>query len=110
MEYEITRSVSNLKIGVTLSTGTGERFCVCWDNNANQRKPGIYLSRCEIPANLFSHGGFILGLISGIPGAQKLFRDFELLTFYIDSDTEISRMGRSILRPEFKWDTESIRK
>jgi len=110
MEYEITRSVSNLKIGVTLSTGTGERFCVCWDNNTNQRKPGIYLSRCEIPANLFSHGGFILGLITGIPGSEKLFRDFDLLTFYIDSDTEISRMGRSILRPEFKWDTESIRK
>ena len=108
IEYQITQNVSNLKLGTTLSTGEGERFCVCWDDASYERKPGFYVSKCEVPGKLFSHGGFILGIISGMPGTQKTYRDFDLLRFYIDGGVEISQMGRSILRPDFEWQTECV--
>ena len=107
-EYQITQNVSNLKLGTTLSTGEGERFCVCWDDASYERKPGFYVSKCEVPGKLFSHGGFILGIISGMPGTEKTYRDFDLLRFYIDGGVEISQMGRSILRPDFEWQTECV--
>jgi lipopolysaccharide transport system ATP-binding protein len=109
VEYELTARVMNLKIGVTLSTAEGQIFCTCWDDSAEyERQPGTYLARCEIPGNLFSHGGFIVGLISGLPRNQKLFRDFEILNLYLDASADISNLGRSILRPKFTWQTTTL--
>jgi lipopolysaccharide transport system ATP-binding protein len=106
IEYEVAQRISNLRLGVTLSTGDGELFCVAWENvKGEKRKPGIYVSRCEIPKKLFRHGGFIAGIISGMPG-QKLYRNFEVLRFFIDGGTQISHLGTSVLRPEFPWNTE----
>ena len=107
--YEITSDISNLRIGATLSTGAGERFCVCWDNTSYKRKPGVYVSKCEIPKNLFSHGGFILGIISGIPGIKKQFRDYDIMRFFIDAGTNVVELGHSILRPDFKWTTTEVK-
>lgn len=108
IEYEVIDNVSNLKIGVTLSTGANERFCVAWDDEDVDRKPGRYVSRCEFPANLFSHGGFIVGIISVIPRVAATYRDFELLNLYFDDSATLSDLGRSILRPTLPWKTNKI--
>lgn len=108
IEYEVTQNVSNLKIGVTLSTGANERFCVAWEDEDISRKPGRYISRCQFPANLFSHGGFIVGVISVIPGVTATFRDFEVLNLYFDDSASLSDLGRSILRPVFPWTTTKL--
>lgn len=107
--YEVAQPTRNLQVGLTMSTGMGEQFCVAWDDNPIERTPGIYTRRCEIPANLFSHGGFIVGIISSVPGVMKTYRNPELLKFYIDSSSELSNLGRHILKPSFKWETKDSR-
>ena len=108
IEYEVTQNVPNLNIGVTLSTSSNERFCVVWEDKNVSRQPGRYISRCHFPADLFSHGGFIVGVISVMPGVAATFRDFEVLNLYLDDSSTLSDLGRSILRPVFPWTTTKL--
>lgn len=108
LEYETTRLVQGLKLGVSLSTGNGDLFCVAWNHQIEyEQAPGVYVTRCEIPANLLSHGGFIVGIM-GAAGRERLFRDHEVLNVYIDGGTALSEFGRAILAPLFNWESRSL--
>lgn len=118
--YRITRAVSNLRIGLTLQTANGESICVSYDRDQPTkhafytRTPGIYRGKCIIPSNLLNDREYVLGIISGIKGSQKLYRDSHLLTFHVDATSGIgSHWGdhgrrQGILRPDFDWITEVI--
>jgi len=118
ISYRIMRKVSNLRVGITLQTRSGDPLCSSYDQDKPDngslytRKPGLYKARCIIPANLLNGRQYILGIISGLKGAQKLYRDFSLLTLSIDASEGIgahwgvNRGG--ILRPDFNWSTEIV--
>jgi len=108
LEYEIMERVSNLNIRITLSTGSNERFCVVWNDEDTDRIPGTYVSSCHFPPNWFSHGGFVLGVISTIPGVMQTFRDYDVLKFYFDASSTLSDLGRAILRPKLPWETVAM--
>jgi lipopolysaccharide transport system ATP-binding protein len=116
--YRILRPVSNLRIGITLQTAHGDSVCVSYDRDKPEqhgfysREPGVYRSTCVIPPNILNDRQFILGIISGIKGAQRLYRDPHLLSFRVDATDGIGAHwgdhGRrqGILRPDFNWFTE----
>ena len=113
--YRITKTVSNLRVGVTLNTMQGESVCVSFDrdiltqDDLYTKKPGIYQSKCIIPANLLNDQQYVLGILTGIKGAQKLYRETNLLKVKIDATDGIGahwggKRG-GILRPNFHWET-----
>ena len=110
-EYDLLEDTSNLKIGVTLGTSSGELFCVAWENHKEsnyKRSAGRYVSSCVIPPNMFGNTGFSLGVQTGIHGAQKTFRDPDLLRLFIDASTTVGDYGRSLISPVFDWETEKV--
>ncbi len=114
--YQLTESVSNLRVGLTLKTTEGQWVCTSFDRDRTEehgwynRKQGIYVAMCTIPENLLNDGTFVLGVITGIKGAQRLYRDFELIRFSVDMTAGVGSHwadGRSgVIRPDFKWETE----
>ncbi len=106
LDYELTGDAFNFECGFTLALGNGARFCTMWEPRRERRDAGRYTARCEVPARLFKKGGFVLGIISRMPGIAKTFRDFELLAFYIDHGAALHETGRTILMPDFPWHTE----
>jgi lipopolysaccharide transport system ATP-binding protein len=113
-EYEIRESCSNLRIGISLTTASGELFCVAWDDAGSdrdrmyKRKPGRYVSRCTFPGKLLSNTGFNVGIYTGVAGAERTFRDPEVLQFYIEAATTIGDLGRSLIRPDLSWHTDYL--
>ncbi|MBW2642340.1 MAG: ABC transporter ATP-binding protein [Deltaproteobacteria bacterium] len=116
--YRITKTVSNLRVGVTLNTMRGETVCVSYDrdiltqDDLYKKKPGIYQSKCIIPANLLNDQQYVLGILTGIKGAQKLYRERNILKITIDATDGIGahwggKRG-GILRPNFQWETQFV--
>jgi lipopolysaccharide transport system ATP-binding protein len=113
--YRLAQAVSNLRVGVTLQTSTGEWVCGSFDRDQDEeglyhREPGTYLSRCTIPENLLNDKTFILGVITGIKGAQRLYRDSELIRFSVDASAGVGSHWagerKGVIRPALKWETQ----
>ena len=114
-EYRLTQAASNLRVGLTLQTLEGEWVFCSFDRDRDQdrwydRAPGRYLARCTIPANLLNGKAFVLGVISGIKGSQKLYRDYELVQFTVDMTGGVGSHwggGESggVIRPDLDWET-----
>ena len=111
-EYEVLEAVSNLHVGISLSTSKGEIFCVAWDESGGntdlhyKRKAGRYISRCTFPADVFANVGLMVGVYSGVHGAEKTFRDPEVLNIYFDAASSLGEFGRTLIRPRLDWLTE----
>ena len=107
LEYELTRDVPNMRIGFTISTYTGERFCTINDfEQGSNREPGHFISQCAIPGEFFNDGNYVLGIVTGMRFIRRLYRDYELLTFHVSTpSSSCSTQEYAILRPAFDWET-----
>jgi len=108
IEYDVTEPLPNLEICFTLNTGAGEGFASLWDPGEAAIAPGRYKSRCEVPGDMFAAGGFVLGLLCRASARHRLFYDGEILSFYIDDASDMSELGRSILKPRFRWERRAV--
>jgi lipopolysaccharide transport system ATP-binding protein len=116
-KYQLTQALTNLRVGITLQTSVGQWVFISYDRDLEKdplynREPGTYLARCTIPKNLLNNKTFILGVITGIKGAQKLYRDSELIRFSVDVTDGIgSHWGGNrggIIRPALQWETKLV--
>ena len=118
-QYRLLRKISNLRVGIVLKTFNGTTVFLSWDRDRlngedlYDREMGEYLARCKIPANLLNEHRYILGIISGIKGAKRLFRDYDVLSFSVDTTDGVgSHWGDSrkgVIRPDLQWSTQTIR-
>lgn len=79
------------------------------DRHGRERDPGIYLSRCEIPARLLKRGLYFLTVSSSIPMVKVNFVMENVVRFSVDQTDWIlddNRVG--LIAPALSWDVEKI--
>ena len=90
-EYQLDAPVTGLRVGFYLSTMRGEYVLTSFDTDApnlfekfDSRKAGRYVSRAEIPADIFNEGRYSLGVNASSFGVRRYFMDENALAFNVD--------------------------
>lgn len=120
LEYNLTDSISGLRVGLYLMTARGEYVFTTFDTDDpalyqifTERSAGRYLSCCHIPPNLMNEGRFVLGINASVYRIQRFFQDDKALTFTVDATGAPGmhwpekRLGP--VRPNLNWRIELIK-
>ena len=114
-EYELTKSITGLRVGIYLSTSRGERLLTSFDTDDleiftrhENRPAGRCVSRCRIPANLLNEGRFMLGVNASSFGVRSYFTDEFALSFATDGTgapgSQWRESRRGPLLPALEWE------
>ena len=117
MEYELDEDIQGLRVGIYLLTIRGDLVFTSFDTDSGPeyekygtRPAGRYVSRCQIPADFFNEGQYVLGFNASSYRVKRYFQEEHALTFSIDPMgapgkqwTEV-RMGT--IRPRLNWQIE----
>jgi len=118
-EYQLDAPITGLRIGFYLSTMRGEYVLTSFDTDAPQlfekfdsRKPGRYVSRAEIPADIFNEGRYSLGVNASSFGVRRYFMDENALAFNVDISgapgTQWPEPRVGPVRPRLNWAIEKL--
>ena len=118
-EYCLDAPVTGLRVGFYLSTMRGEYVLTSFDTDEPLmfekyavRKAGHYLSRCEIPADMFNEGRYGLGVNASSFGVRRYFQDEKALAFNVDISgapgTHWPEMRQGPIRPRLQWKIEKV--
>jgi len=118
-EYQLDAPVTGLRVGMYLSTMRGEYVFTAFDtDDASQfeqfgaRKAGRYVSRCNIPADFFNEGRYLLGVNASSFGVRRYFMDENALSFNVDISgapgTQWPEVRQGSIRPRLDWKSEKI--
>src|SRR5574341_1368590 len=119
-EYCLDIPITGLRVGMYLSTMRGEYVFTAFDtDDAKQyeqfgaRQAGRYISRCEIPADFFNEGRYLLGVNASSFGVRRYFMDEHALSFTVDISgapgTQWSDLRQGPVRPRLDWRSEERR-
>ena len=120
MSYELTEPISDLRVQFKLYSALGETLFISSDTDDpvrhklySTRRPGHYINRCHIPANLLNKGLFVVGVSATIPKVRRFFFDDQAVKFAIDEtggvgSNWIEERG-GFFRPALDWDIEPLR-
>jgi len=114
IEYELSEEITGLRVGAYLSTSRGEPVFNSFDLDDRQaferhtsRRPGRYVSRCQIPACLLNEGRFVLGVNASAFRIRSYFTDERALAFSVDGTgapgTQWAEPRRGPVRPALEW-------
>jgi lipopolysaccharide transport system ATP-binding protein len=117
VEYELDEPIQGLRVGIYLLTIRGDLVFTSFDTDSpaeyehyGTRPAGRYVSRCQIPADFFNEGQYVLGINASSYRVRRYFQDEHALTFSIDSmgapgkQWPESRLGT--IRPRLNWRIE----
>jgi lipopolysaccharide transport system ATP-binding protein len=118
-EYQLDAPVTGLRVGMYLSTMRGEYVFTAFDtDDAAQfeqfgaRKAGHYVSRCNIPADFFNEGRYLLGVNASSFGVRRYFMDENALSFNVDISgapgTQWPEVRQGSIRPRLDWKIEKL--
>ncbi|HKJ26800.1 MAG TPA: ABC transporter ATP-binding protein [Anaerolineales bacterium] len=117
MEYEIEEAIQGLRVGIYLLTIRGDLVFVSFDTDSPQeydrfgtREPGRYISRCQIPADFFNEGQYVLGINASSYRVKRYFQDEHALTFSVDTmgapGKQWPEVRMGTVRPRLNWQIE----
>lgn len=114
MEYELDEPVQGLRVGIYLLTLRGELVFTSFDTDSGNmyeqygtREAGHYISRCQIPADFFNEGQYVLGINASVFRVKRYFQDEHALSFSVDpmgapgKQWPETRLGS--IRPRLNW-------
>jgi len=117
LEYQLDEPVTGLRVGFYLMSARGEFIFTTFDTDEPQmydrfsvREPGLYYSRCKIPADTFNEGRFVVGINASTYRIRRYFQDERAITFNIDPagapgmQWPEQRLGPT--RPRLNWEIE----
>ena len=118
-EYQLDAPITGLRIGFYLSTMRGEYVLASFDTDDPQmfdkfdsRKSGRYISRAEIPADIFNEGRYSLGVNASSFGVRRYFMDENAIAFNVDISgapgTHWPEPRVGPIRPRLSWKIEKI--
>jgi lipopolysaccharide transport system ATP-binding protein len=118
-EYQLDAPITGLRIGFYLSTMRGEYVLASFDTDEPQmfdkfdsRKSGLYISRAEIPADIFNEGRYSLGVNASSFGVRRYFMDENALAFNVDISgapgTQWGEPRVGPVRPRLNWAIEKL--
>jgi lipopolysaccharide transport system ATP-binding protein len=112
--YSITVHLPHCRIGFVLSTldsvAVFETYDTDMEGFTGQRKPGDYVMRCRVPANLLNPGDYIISINAGIPNNRNLVWVEGALMLNIEDTSalgpylSLKRVG--VIRPRLTWECE----
>jgi len=118
-EYQLNSSITGLRVGLYISTMRGEYIFTSFDTDDaslyeefDTRHAGRYISRAEIPADMFNEGRYMVGVNASSFGVKRYFMDENALAFNVDisgapgAQWAEPRVGP--IRPRLKWKIEKI--
>ncbi|HSM26053.1 MAG TPA: ABC transporter ATP-binding protein [Anaerolineaceae bacterium] len=116
-EYELQEAITGLRVGFYLMSSRGEFVFTTFDTDNPDyfdkhscREAGRYISKCEIPADTFNEGRFVVGLNASTYRIRRYFQDERAITFNIDPagapgmQWPEQRLGP--IRPRLNWEIE----
>lgn len=118
-EYQLDAPITGLRIGLYLSTMRGEYVLVSFDTDDaemfdkfDSRKAGRFVSRAEIPADIFNEGRYSLGVNASSFGVRRYFMDENALAFNVDISgapgTQWGEARVGPVRPRLNWKIEKL--
>jgi lipopolysaccharide transport system ATP-binding protein len=116
-EYELTEAITGLRIGFYLLSSRGEFVFTSFDTDEPRvydkftvREAGKYISRCEIPADTFNEGRFVVGVNASTYRIRRYFQDERAITFNVDPagapGMQWPEQRQGPIRPRLNWEIE----
>lgn len=117
IEYQLTRPVTGLRVGLYFMSTRGEPIFTSFDTDAPEqfeqypsRETGHYISKCTVPANLLNEGRYVLGVNASSYRIKRYFQDEQALVFAVDATgapgTQWSEVRQGTIRPQLDWKIE----
>lgn len=114
-EYELSRNVTGLRIGLYVNSSRGESVFTSFDTDDpsryerfTERPAGRYISRCTIPSDLMNGGTFILGVNASTYQIHSYFTDEHVMTLTVDATgapgSQWVEARRGSIRPALEWE------
>jgi lipopolysaccharide transport system ATP-binding protein len=111
IEYQILRLVTNLRIGLTITSSDGTIVLNSKDSdclqNYQERTPGKYVSACEVPGDFLNYGQYFVSVGSDFPMIQVHFALDRVLAFQVEPTGGVGGSipdgRRGILRLNLPW-------
>lgn len=118
-EYQLDAPVTGLRVGMYLSTMRGEYVLTSFDTDApelfekfDSRKSGRFISRTEIPADIFNEGRYTIGVNASSFGVRRYFMDESAIAFNVDISgapgTHWPEPRVGLVRPRLNWTIEKL--
>lgn len=119
-EYQLSAPVTGLRVGLYVGTMRGEYVFASFDTDTPElyekfdtRDAGRYVSRAEIPADIFNEGRYTVGVNASSFGVRRYFMDENALAFNVDISgapgTQWGEPRVGPVRPRLAWKIEKIR-
>lgn len=118
-EYQLDSPITGLRVGFYLSTMRGEYVLTSFDTDVpelfekfDSRNTGHYVSRAEIPADIFNEGRYSIGVNASSFGVRRYFMDENAIAFNVDISgapgMHWSEPRVGPVRPRLNWKIEKI--
>ncbi|GAB1470961.1 ABC transporter ATP-binding protein [Chloroflexota bacterium] len=118
-EYKLSAPVTGLRIGLYVSTMRGEYVFASFDTDTpalyeefDSRTAGHYISRAELPADIFNEGRYTVGVNASSFGVRRYFMDENALAFSVDISgapgTQWGEPRVGPVRPRLNWKIEKL--
>ncbi|HNM36849.1 MAG TPA: ABC transporter ATP-binding protein [Anaerolineales bacterium] len=118
-EYKLSSPVTGLRVGLYISTMRGEYVFTSFDTDTpelyekfDSRNAGHYISRAELPADIFNEGRYMVGVNASSFGVRRYFMDENALAFNVDISgapgTQWGEPRVGPIRPRLNWKIEKI--
>jgi lipopolysaccharide transport system ATP-binding protein len=118
-EYKLSSPVTGLRVGLYVSTMRGEYVFTSFDTDMpalyekfDSRNAGHYISRAELPADIFNEGRYMVGVNASSFGVRRYFMDENALAFNVDISgapgTQWGEPRVGPIRPRLKWNIEKV--
>jgi lipopolysaccharide transport system ATP-binding protein len=118
IEYILDEPIKGLRVGIYLLTMRGEFVFTSFDTDTTQhyeqfpvRPDGRYVSQCNIPANFFNEGRYVIGVNASSFRVKRYFHDEHALAFSVDGagapGTHWSEARLGPVRPKLDWEIKS---
>ena len=113
IEYSVLQR-RRVRVGLQLVSAEGAIILTSHDTDdesmvGQEREPGLYASRCEIPSRLLKRGLYFVTVVSSIPMVGFNFTAENIVSFSVDLVDGIvgdNRVG--IISPILPWDVERM--
>jgi lipopolysaccharide transport system ATP-binding protein len=118
-EYKLDSSITGLRVGLYVSTMRGEYVFTSFDTDDaalfekyDTRSAGHYVSRAELPGDIFNEGRYSVGVNASSFGVRRYFMDENALAFNVDISgapgTQWGEPRVGPVRPRLNWKIEKI--
>jgi lipopolysaccharide transport system ATP-binding protein len=111
--YQILKPVRGLRVGFHLLGSDGTIIFNAADTDSDEgessartRPPGVFVSRCHIPAGFLNHGQYSITVGSDTPGSLNFYCEYAVTFFVVPGGGAPARGdGRpGLICPNLKWE------